>query len=60
MTDHDGGGQSDVLNRAAIRWLGVYEHPVWLDDALSNSRRRLLIISPWITQSVVGCGTLSS
>lgn len=44
---------ADVLNRSAIRWLGVYEHPIRLDDALSNSKRRLLIISPWITRSVV-------
>lgn len=41
------------LDRAQIRWLGVYEHPQWLDDALTNSKRRLLIISPWITRSVV-------
>jgi S1 RNA binding domain len=53
MTDQDQADESDLLNRSAIRWLGVYEHPVWLDDALSNSQHRLLIISPWITQSVV-------
>lgn len=52
MVDQD---QSDpeALSRSAIRWLGVYEHPKRLDDALTNSQRRLLIISPWITQSVV-------
>ena len=44
---------SAELDRAQIRWLGVYEHPQWLDDALTNSKRRLLIISPWITRSVV-------
>lgn len=47
------GGDADALSRTAIRWLGVYEHPIWLDDAVNNSQRRLLIISPWITQSVV-------
>lgn len=41
------------LDRAQIRWLGGYEHPQWLDDALTNSKRRLLIVSPWITRSVV-------
>lgn len=45
--------ESGKLDRAQIRWLGVYEHPQWLDDALNNSKRRLLIISPWITRSVV-------
>jgi hypothetical protein len=35
-------GDTDVLSRTAIRWLGVYEHPIWLDDALTNSQRRLL------------------
>ncbi|MBA5846870.1 S1 RNA-binding domain-containing protein [Gordonia amicalis] len=29
------------------------DHPAWLDDALSGPKRRLLIISPWITSSVV-------
>lgn len=54
MSDQDQpSGDTDVLSRTAIRWLGVYEHPIWLDDALTNSQRRLLIISPWITQSVV-------
>ncbi|WP_239655296.1 hypothetical protein [Mycobacterium riyadhense] len=53
MTDQDRADDADVLNRSAIRWLGVYEHPIWLDDALSNCQRRLLINSPWITQSVV-------
>lgn len=48
-TDIDGA----ELDRAQIRWLGVYEHPEWLDDALTNSKRRLMIISPWITRSVV-------
>ena len=45
--------ENDELSRTAIRWLGVYEHPFWLDDALTNSRLRLLIISPWIRQAVV-------
>jgi hypothetical protein len=48
-TDADGA----ELDRAQIRWLGVYEHPHWLDDALTNSKRRLMIISPRISRSVV-------
>lgn len=55
MAEGDGGdqGSNDLLSRTAIRWLGVYEHPHWLEDALVNSTRRLLIISPWIRQAVV-------
>jgi hypothetical protein len=50
--DPAGEDASAALNRAAIRWLGVYEHPAWLDDALANSRRRLLISSPQIRTTV--------
>ncbi|MDP7707438.1 S1 RNA-binding domain-containing protein [Mycobacterium sp. TY815] len=53
FTEEEAEADSAALDRAQIRWLGVYEHPQWLDDALSNSKRRLLIISPWITRSVV-------
>ena len=55
MAEGDGGDpeSNDLLSRTAIRWLGVYEHPHWLEDALVNSARRLLIISPWIRQAVV-------
>jgi len=44
---------NDQLDRAAIRWLSMADHPAWLDDALTIPKRRLLIISPWITRSVV-------
>jgi len=30
-----------------------YEHPFWLDSALENSTRRLLIMSPWVHERVV-------
>ncbi|MBX7134082.1 MAG: S1 RNA-binding domain-containing protein [Fimbriimonadaceae bacterium] len=53
MAQQDDAHDADTLSRSAIRWLGVYEHPMYLDEALSNSQRRLLIISPWITRSVV-------
>lgn len=45
--------KNDQLDRAAIRWLSMADHPAWLDDALTVPKRRLLIISPWITGSVV-------
>lgn len=52
-TEGETVADSTKLDRAQIRWLGVYEHPQWLDDALTNSKRRLLIVSPSITRSVV-------
>ncbi|MEV7989573.1 S1 RNA-binding domain-containing protein [Micromonospora sp. NPDC085948] len=50
--DPDGDGGNAALNRAVIRWLGVYEHPAWLEAALASSRRRLLISSPQIRTAV--------
>lgn len=47
-----GDDKSGALDQAAIRWLGVYEHPQWLADAVANSRRRLLISSPRIRTTV--------
>ncbi|GLY85978.1 S1 RNA-binding domain-containing protein [Actinoallomurus iriomotensis] len=47
-----GEDENGALDRAAIRWLGVYEHPQWLADAVANSRRRLLISSPRIRTTV--------
>lgn len=53
--DDADGDKSDVdgLGRATIRWLGGYEHPEWLEEALTSSKRRLLIVSPWIREAVV-------
>lgn len=45
--------ENDQLDRAAIRWLSMADHPACLDDALTAPKHRLLIISPWITSSVV-------
>ncbi|CAL9599722.1 hypothetical protein SUDANB120_05415 [Streptomyces sp. enrichment culture] len=36
-----------------IRAIGVFEHPELLDEALSSARKRILIISPWITGAIV-------
>ncbi|GHJ45934.1 hypothetical protein Cs7R123_32760 [Catellatospora sp. TT07R-123] len=44
---------SDALEQAAIRWLGIYEHPQQLEDALANTQHRLLIVTPAIRQAVV-------
>lgn len=37
----------------AVRSVGVFEHPDLLTEALDKSRRRLLIISPWVRSAVV-------
>ncbi|MER5985601.1 phospholipase D-like domain-containing protein [Streptomyces sp. NPDC001787] len=42
-----------------IRAIGVFEHPELLDDALTQARRRLLIISPWIKNAIVTTEFLS-
>ncbi|ARF53694.1 phospholipase D-like domain-containing protein [Streptomyces gilvosporeus] len=36
-----------------IRAIGVFEHPELLDEALTSARKRILIISPWITGAIV-------
>src|SRR3546814_13313423 len=33
--------------------VAVYDHPRLLRDAMSTARKRLIIISPWITDAVV-------
>lgn len=53
-------GTLAALERAAIevrsipiRYLEVFEHPGYLEDALVNARDRLMIIAPWIKQAVL-------
>jgi hypothetical protein len=41
------------LNSVPVRWLEVYEHRPLLEQALQNSKERLMIISPWIRASSV-------
>ncbi|MEV7383510.1 phospholipase D-like domain-containing protein [Streptomyces lydicus] len=36
-----------------IRAIGVFEHPELLDEALTSARKRILIVSPWITGAIV-------
>lgn len=43
----------ESLDAIDVRWLEVYEHPAYLEDALTLSKERLMIIAPWITGSVV-------
>jgi len=39
---------NSLLNSVPMRWLEMYEHRPLLEQALKNSQKRLLIISPWI------------
>jgi hypothetical protein len=42
-----------ALDALPVRSLYTFDHPPLLEDALSNSRERLMIISPWIKANVV-------
>ncbi|MFE0030226.1 phospholipase D-like domain-containing protein [[Kitasatospora] papulosa] len=42
-----------------IRAIGVFEHPDLLDRALTQARKRLLIISPWIKKAIITTEFLS-
>lgn len=42
-----------TLSAVPVRPVPVYEHPVFLENAIEEARERLLIISPWITPAVV-------
>lgn len=41
------------LESIAVRAVGVHEHPGLLREALTTTRRRLLIVAPWIKRAVV-------
>ncbi|WGO98256.1 hypothetical protein QFX18_19800 [Saccharophagus degradans] len=41
------------ISTPKIRTLAVYEHPAILYTSMKNARESLIIISPWITSSVV-------
>jgi hypothetical protein len=48
--------QPDMLQVAdefVVRDISVHEHPGLLQDALADSKRRLVIIAPWVKNSVV-------
>ncbi|MEV3854991.1 hypothetical protein AB0J38_11770 [Streptomyces sp. NPDC050095] len=42
-----------------VRAISVFEHPDLLDQALTQSRKRLLIISPWIKKAIITTEFLS-
>jgi hypothetical protein len=42
-----------ILKTIEVRNLSVFDHPNILQEALVNSKERLLIISPWIRRKVV-------
>jgi hypothetical protein len=49
-----------VAGEFEVRDLSVYEHPEFLREALTDTRRRLLIIAPWVKNSVVDTAFVGS
>ncbi|MEV1069847.1 hypothetical protein [Streptomyces sp. NPDC050263] len=43
-----------------VRDVSVHEHPDFLRESLADSRRRLLIVSPWVKNSVVDTAFIAS
>lgn len=43
----------DPLDSIAVRAVSVHEHPGLLREALTTSRKRLLIVAPWVKRAVV-------
>ena len=42
-----------AMNSMVVRPVEVFEHPLYLKDAIRSSEERLMIISPWIRAKVV-------
>ncbi|MBW8764573.1 MAG: hypothetical protein JF592_18670 [Microbacterium sp.] len=54
------GPPSEVQPQAdEIRAIGVFEHPDILDEALTQARKRILLISPWIKNAIITTDFLS-
>ena len=51
---------SHLVSEPEIRDISVHEHPEFLQNALVESSRRLLIISPWVKKSVVDTAFIGS
>lgn len=48
----------ESITTSAVEFIDTYEHRVYLDRALSETSKRLVIISPWIAAHVVNTGFL--
>ena len=53
QAEHNLQHAQEAREAHAATFLRVYDHPVYLEEALTRARERLLIISPWITASIV-------
>nr|BFD89238.1 hypothetical protein KitaXyl93_05980 [Kitasatospora sp. Xyl93] len=42
-----------AIRRDQVRAISVFEHPDLLDEALTQARQRILIISPWIKNAII-------
>ncbi len=59
----DGGSQPDAASKTKlpmVRPLAVYEHAPLLRESLESAAKRVMIISPWIREAVVGNDFLRS
>lgn len=52
VSERNSSGSSTPL-RPEVEMIAVYDHPPLLRSAIKESQRRLIIISPWITDAVV-------
>ena len=50
------GAPLSPITTSAVQFIDTFEHRDYLDRALTETRHRLVIISPWITASVVNRG----
>ncbi|MHC3472400.1 phospholipase D-like domain-containing protein [Streptomyces sp. 7R007] len=50
---------AEELPRDEIRAISVFEHPDLLEEALTQARRRILLIAPWIKRAIVDTSFIS-
>ncbi|MER7362881.1 hypothetical protein [Nonomuraea wenchangensis] len=59
-TDEAESTTPSMRGNIEVRDISVHEHPEFLKEALTDSTRRLLIIAPWIKNSVVDTAFIGS
>jgi hypothetical protein len=45
-----------ILEGAAVQSIETFEHPQYLEDALTTSKKRIIIVSPWLRRQVMNHG----
>lgn len=56
--DDEAPSPSTTATTSGVEFIDTYEHRVYLDRALAETKERLIIISPWISAHVVNTGFL--